>query len=1187
MHCYKLFPTEYKKKRHEEICLRLQAKRRLHCMMCGQGFQSVQKRRIHEAKCMNFGGNEDIELIKYVCGGCQQTFSCKQNLDKHDCKVNEEYRCEYCLKVFERVLSLNRHRKQCKKRHENVVKQVKRKRKYEDTGDPAELVGSRGPALSQDVVPPLPADPPPPPPPLPPGPPPVTPPSSPPSSPVEKRFHCRLCYEIFENRRRLHQHQNMQHGGALQERPWRAEAHLDEPPWGEPVRDDALRQIYEGNQNIILADAKINRGRKDVYNLPTNNLRDGIGELWDKLDDIFVDQNQSFKVNMSLGIILRNIDNGEYRYFAPQTNETLFPSPFLIGSRKYLRIFKNKLRRLDPLEYANNLRPNSKWRPSMITNVRFDVTPTDFPLGQGYLPDYVKQKRSIMGMEKNNRGEDVNNCFFQCLAYHRNQWLEKYVETLENEWKMYSGKKKVELSDLSHLEECFKVNVNVYELQSNETVKPVYISSGVYEDDVYLNVYKNHLSYVKDFKKYAKKFTCVFCQKMFKRVFDWRRHMKQCKGKTKWEYPGTFYSPKMSMFEGLQQSGVLVEETFFPWFIVYDFEAILQREVSQVSENLKWEARHIPISVSVCSNVEGYTEPRCFVEANVRELLRQMLDYMSEIGRKIGELAYERWGYILEHVQSEEKKKLEAYLQEVPVLGFNSAKYDINLMKTEMVQLLHLDEKDDYFVVKKNNSYMCLSDKSFRFLDISNFLAPGCSYSKFLKAFEIEESKFYFPYEWFDDKSKLEWTCVPEVGDFYSSLKRQNTLGDTEEEIQANYKRVQEVWEKEDMKTFKDYLVYYNNLDVGPFVKAVEKMHVFYKENNIDYLKEAISVPGIARKMMFQNAEEGLFLLCGKNDQDLYKTMKKNVIGGASIIFCRHHKVDETRIRGNKMCKNIIGYDCNALYLWALAQPMPTGCFVRRFYPDFKPQVSHKYLDMYVWMDYVADLDNIRIQHKLNSGKEKKIGPYLCDGFDEENNVVYEMDGCFYHGHKCYLTENSWKSHSGLMYARQKKTKEKEDYLKHHGYRVEKIKECEYKKYIKPHMNYDKYLPAYYRQHKRSLSEAKILKDVEQGHVYGMVEVDIEVPAELYDHFSEMSPLFCTCFIPVDVMGEYTQQQIKELDLGKHPRKLLVGGMKAKRLLLLTPLLRWYLNHGLVVTHVYQLIEFSPKSCFKQFKQFK
>ena len=66
-------------------------------------------------------------------------------------------------------------------------------------------------------------------------------------------------------------------------------------------------------------------------------------------------------------------------------------------------------------------------------------------------------------------------------------------------------------------------------------------------------------------------------------------------------------------------------------------------------------------------------------------------------------------------------------------------------------------------------------------------------------------------------------------------------------------------------------------------------------------------------------------------------------------------------------------------------------------------------------------------------------------------------------------------------------------------------------------------------------------------------------------------PLFCTCFIPFDVMGEYTRKQIKKLNLGKHPRKLLVGGMKAKRLLLLSPLLKWYLDHSLIITKVYQV----------------
>ena len=80
-----------------------------------------------------------------------------------------------------------------------------------------------------------------------------------------------------------------------------------------------------------------------IYNLPTNNLRDGVDEIWWKLDEIFTDQNGAFKINLSLGLILRNMETGEYRYFAPHVNDSLFPSPILIGSRKYLRIFQNKI----------------------------------------------------------------------------------------------------------------------------------------------------------------------------------------------------------------------------------------------------------------------------------------------------------------------------------------------------------------------------------------------------------------------------------------------------------------------------------------------------------------------------------------------------------------------------------------------------------------------------------------------------------------------------------------------------------------------------------------------------------------------------------------------------------------------------------------------------------------------------
>ena len=44
-------------------------------------------------------------------------------------------------------------------------------------------------------------------------------------------------------------------------------------------------------------------------------------------------------------------------------------------------------------------------------------------------------------------------------------------------------------------------------------------------------------------------------------------------------------------------------------------------------------------------------------------------------------------------------------------------------------------------------------------------------------------------------------------------------------------------WKDNNMKTFKDFLKWYNNLDVLPFIEAVEKMKTFYKAKRLDFLK--------------------------------------------------------------------------------------------------------------------------------------------------------------------------------------------------------------------------------------------------------------------------------------------------------------------------------------------------------------
>lgn len=58
------------------------------------------------------------------------------------------------------------------------------------------------------------------------------------------------------------------------------------------------------------------------------------------------------------------------------------------------------------------------------------------------------------------------------------------------------------------------------------------------------------------------------------------------------------------------------------------------------------------------------------------------------------------------------------------------------------------------------------------------------------------------------------------------------------------------------MTTFRDFLVWYNNLDVKPFVQAVKNLQKYYFERNIDIFKCSISVPGLARRMLFDSGRK-------------------------------------------------------------------------------------------------------------------------------------------------------------------------------------------------------------------------------------------------------------------------------------------------------------------------------------------
>ena len=749
-------------------------------------------------------------------------------------------------------------------------------------------------------------------------------------------YHCHRCAHIFPTKQELYEHYMFQHNqlgsGELQNLPWNGD---ENAPWyNDGDIDTDLQNIYEMHAPIILQQHKTTPAVSS-YNFPVHKLN--IETLVQQVTEIFQNETRAFKINLAFGFILRHIETNKLRYFKPYINQNVLEFPMIITKKEDINHFHEVLKTLDIINHILIQRENTKNKVVLITNVLYTVVPYDYTLGGVVkLPLFIKNNHNILSLNRERKGKYYNDnlCFFRCLTTHFHPHLQKErkikkfkrkVTYYFQKWLNYNKEKGTEinrftgvnLSEFCHLELCFKVNINIFELHKKNCCSSVFKSVSSFESTMNLNQYEHHLSYITNMEGYARKFICIHCKRIFRRRDNWKNHEKKCENKLDLCYVGGFFSSPKTIFEELEDVGISIpsEKKYFKEFIVFDMEAMLSPVSIRSSSKLYWTHNHIPISVAVCSNVDGFTSPFCIVNENTDELIQEMVEYMKEIAEKVKQekiklfeeeneklseiiLYWEHQNEVNDETSTNCNKtmlsqlktiqnKFEKYCSEIPVLGFNSARYDINLVKAKILKYLQVQKDKENFIIKKNNSYICISNGTFKFLDITQYLSPGTSYANFLRSFDVEERKGFFPYEYVTCKSKLQERTLPPIKDWWSSLKKKNVLDDGFHSIEENYLWMQEVWRKENMKTLEDLLIWYNKLDVYPFVTAVNSLCKFYFNKKIDLFKDTVSVPGVARKMLFEEAKKhgAIFSLPNLKNKDLYHIINAEYSGGTFNYF--------------------------------------------------------------------------------------------------------------------------------------------------------------------------------------------------------------------------------------------------------------------------------------------------------------
>ena len=227
---------------------------------------------------------------------------------------------------------------------------------------------------------------------------------------------------------------------------------------------------------------------------------------------------------------------------------------------------------------------------------------------------------------------------------------------------------------------------------------------------------------------------------------------------------------------------------------IFDFESIcVLKESHKQTETTTWIGKHVPMSVSISSNL--IPEPIFLCNTNPHHLISsfitapERLASQSKAQTKLNFLEIEtaikiKLSAILEQLnqrrnrvekvsnfvdycvveEGEEdlstqflqmqknqlidlQEHFERYCNVLPVFGFNSAKYDINLIKSYLLPILVNGRDIEPTVIKKANQFVSFKLGDIQLLAIMNCLAGATSLDSFLKAYKIKETKGFFPHE--------------------------------------------------------------------------------------------------------------------------------------------------------------------------------------------------------------------------------------------------------------------------------------------------------------------------------------------------------------------------------------------------------------------------------------------------------
>ena len=158
----------------------------------------------------------------------------------------------------------------------------------------------------------------------------------------------------------------------------------------------------------------------------------------------------------------------------------------------------------------------------------------------------------------------------------------------------------------------------------------------------------------------------------------------------------------------------------------------------------------------------------------------------------------------------------------------------------------------------------------------------------------------------------------------------------------------------------------------------------------------------------------------------------------------------------------------------------------------------------------------------------------------------------------------------------------RKQYIKEKGYNVVERWECEWWNLYKTTTCVKEHLRESF-PYKRPLREETLLDQIRGGKLFGYVQCDIEAPEELKKKFANFPPTFKNTNVGRHDIGLLMKDYDEKEGLQCQPRKTLISSSFLEDGTLITPLLLFHLELGLICKKIYRFVEYIPVKCFNNF----